>query len=30
MDVTGLTDEEVADAAEVFALPDGTFLIVEG
>ena len=30
MDVMGLTDEEVADAAEVFALPDGTFLIVEG
>ena len=30
MDVMGLTDEEVADAAEVFALPDGTFLSVEG
>ena len=30
MDVMGLTDEEVADAAEVFARPDGTFLIVEG
>ena len=30
MDVTGMTDEEIAGQAEVFALPDGKFLIVEG
>lgn len=30
MDVTGLTDEEIRDQAEVFPLPDGSFLIVEG
>lgn len=30
MDVEGMSDEELADAAEVFTMPDGTFLIVEG
>ena len=30
MDVDDLTDEELADAAEVFSLPDGSYLIVEG
>ena len=30
MDVSGMSDEEVADTAEVFALDDGTYLIVEG
>ena len=29
-DVDGMTDEELEDASEVFALPDGTYLIVEG
>lgn len=29
-DVTGMTNEELKEAAEVFALPDGRFLIVEG
>ena len=29
-DVDGMTDEELEDAREVFALPDGTYLIVEG
>ena len=29
-DVDGMTDEEMEDASEVFALPDGTYLIVEG
>ena len=29
MDAAGLTDEELLDMAEVFALPDGTYLIVE-
>ena len=28
-DITGMSDEELADAEEVFALPDGRFLIVE-
>ena len=28
--VDGMTDEELEDASEVFALPDGTYLIVEG
>ena len=27
-DVDGMTDEELEDASEVFALPDGTYLIV--
>ena len=30
MDVSGVPTEELLDAAEVFPLPDGTFLIVEG
>lgn len=30
MDVDDLTDEELEDAAEVFSLPDGSYLIVEG
>ena len=30
MDVTGLSDEELEDASEVFPLPDGKYLIVEG
>lgn len=29
-DVDGMTDEELEDDSEVFALPDGTYLIVEG
>ena len=29
-DVDGMRDEELEDASEVFALPDGTYLIVEG
>lgn len=29
MDVDGLSDEELEEASEVFALPDGQFLIVE-
>ena len=29
-DVDGMTDEELEDASEVFALPDGPYLIVEG
>ena len=29
-DVDGMTDEELEDAIEVFALPDGTYLMVEG
>ena len=29
-DVEGLSDEELEDASEVFALPDGKYLIVEG
>lgn len=29
MDVEGMTDEEIEDAAEVFALPHGGYLIVE-
>ena len=29
-DVDGMTDDELEDASEVFALPDGTYLIVEG
>ena len=29
-DVDGMSDEELLDAAEVFAIPDGRFLMVEG
>lgn len=29
-DVEGMSDEELEDASEVFALPDGRYLIVEG
>lgn len=29
-DVEGMSDEELEDASEVFALPDGKCLIVEG
>ena len=29
-DVEGMSDEELEDAGEVFALPDGKYLIVEG
>ena len=29
-DVEGMSDEELEDASEVFALPDGKYLIVEG
>ena len=28
-DITGMSNEELTDAEEVFALPDGRFLIVE-
>lgn len=30
MDVEGMSDEELLGASEVFALEDGTYLIVEG
>lgn len=30
MDIAGMNDEELTEASEVFALPDGRFLIVEG
>ena len=30
MDVSGMSDEEVEETSEVFALEDGTYLIVEG
>jgi phage-related minor tail protein len=30
MDMSDLDDEELAEAAEVFAMPDGKFLVVEG
>lgn len=30
MDVEGMSDEELEEACEVFALPDGRYLIVEG
>ena len=30
MDVSGMSDEEVEETAEVFVLDDGTYLIVEG
>lgn len=29
-DIDGMSDEELEEASEVFALPDGTYLIVEG
>ena len=29
-DVEGMSDEELKEASEVFALPDGKYLIVEG
>jgi hypothetical protein len=29
-DVSDLTDEELMEASEVFVIPDGRFLIVEG
>ena len=30
MDVDGMTEEELEEASEVFALPQGKYLIVEG
>ena len=30
MDIDGMTDEEIEEASEVFALPQGKYLIVEG
>lgn len=30
MDISGMSDQEVEEASEVFALPDGRYLIVEG
>ena len=30
VDVDGMTQEDLEEASEVFALPDGTYLIVEG
>ena len=30
VDVDGMTQEDPEEASEVFALPDGTYLIVEG
>lgn len=30
MDVDGMSDEEIEEASEVFALSDGRYLIVEG
>ena len=30
MDVSGMTSEELLTASEVFTIPDGRFLIVEG
>lgn len=30
MDIAGMSDEELLAASEVFSLPDGRFLIVEG
>ena len=29
-DISGMSDEELLDASEVFEIPDGRFLIVEG
>ena len=30
MDASGMSDEEILEQAEIFPLPDGSFLIVEG
>ena len=30
MDIAGMSEDELLEASEVFALPDGRFLIVEG
>ena len=30
MDVSGMSDEEILEASEIFSLEDGTYLIVEG
>lgn len=30
MDAFGMSDEELLEASEVFAIPDGRFLVVEG
>ena len=30
MVISGMSDEEIEEASEVFALPDGRYLIVEG
>lgn len=30
MDAFGMSDEELLEASEVFAVPDGRFLVVEG
>lgn len=30
MDIAGMSDEELEDASEVFAVPGGRYLIVEG
>lgn len=30
MDVMGMSDQELLEASEIFPLPDGTYLIVEG
>lgn len=30
MGISGMSDEEIEEASEVFALPDGRYLIVEG
>ena len=30
MDIQGMSDEELKEAAEVFPIPDGRYLIVEG
>lgn len=30
MDICGLTDEELEEQAEVFKMPDGRYLLVEG
>lgn len=30
MDVQGMSDEEILDSAEVFELPSGKYLVVEG
>ena len=30
MDVAGMSEEELLEAIEVFAIPDGRFLVVEG